>query len=45
VSADHAPLVVPRPWSPDTLRNLFVAVLLPLALYVAQNLLGRRLRL
>jgi hypothetical protein len=33
------------PWRPSTLRNLLVAVLLPLAIYVAQSLLGRLLRL
>jgi hypothetical protein len=33
------------PWSPSTLRSLLVAVLLPLAVFVAQNLLGRLLRL
>jgi hypothetical protein len=32
------------PWSPNTPRNLLVAVLLPLAIFVAQNLLGRLLR-
>jgi hypothetical protein len=33
------------PWSPNTLRNLLFAVLLPLGIFVAQNLLGRLLRL
>jgi hypothetical protein len=33
------------PWSPSTLRSLLVAVLLPLAIFVAQSLLGRLLRL
>ena len=33
------------PWSPNTLRSLLFAVLLPLAIFVAQNLLGRLLRL
>jgi hypothetical protein len=33
------------PWSPSALRTLLVAVLLPLAIYVAQNLLGRLLQL
>lgn len=33
------------PWSPSTLRNLLAAVLLPLGIFVAQNLLERLLQL
>jgi hypothetical protein len=33
------------PWNPSTLRSLLFAVLLPLGIFVAQNLLGRLLGL
>lgn len=33
------------PWRPNTPRNLLLTVLLPLAIFVAQNLLGRLLRM